>query len=134
MVNNYYNPYMNPYGQYPNYQQQTTPQYPQEQVKKVNGENGARAYPLGANSSAWILDESGLISWLIVSDSAGYKTITPYDVSPHQQVKQPDYSTLESRISKLEEVVNEYATANDTSTTKRKNNAKSSDASVNASD
>ena len=131
MVNNYVSPYLNPYAQYPNYQQQMTPQYPQEQVKKVNGENGARAFPLGANSSAWILDENGLISWLIVSDSAGYKTVTPYDITPHQQAKAPDYSTLESRIARLEGLVNEQYTT-DSTAIKRKPNSKSSTSSDDA--
>ena len=41
---------------------------PQSQVVKVNGENGARAYQIGANSSALLLDESGLMVWLVTSD------------------------------------------------------------------
>ena len=126
MVNGYMNPYMNPYGQqYQTYQQQ---QLPQQQVVKVNGENGARAYPMGANSSAWLLDESGLISWLVITDGASYKTITPYDVTPHKTVQQQDFSSLESRISKLEGIVNEF-TANSSATT-RKNSGKSANASV----
>ena len=43
-----YNPMINPYlGVQRPYQQQ-----PKQEVVKVNGENGARAFPLGANSSA----------------------------------------------------------------------------------
>ena len=129
MVNNYVNPYVNPYAQYPNYQQQMMPQYPQEQVKKVSGENGARAYPLGANSSALLLDECGTIVWLKTTDSASYATVTPYDITPHKQQAQPDYSTLESRIERLEEMIN--ATGSDTTTVKRKT-VKSSNASDDA--
>lgn len=98
------NPYMNPYGfvqpnQYQQYQAQT-------QVVKVNGENGARAYQMGANGSALLLDESGLIVWLVTSDGAGYKTVTAYDITPHQESPKPDFGSLESRIQRLEDIVN----------------------------
>ena len=69
---NYQNPFINPYG--------AVPQYPpvmpaaSQQVTRVNGENGARAYQIGPNSSAMLLDESGLMVWLVTSDGAGYKT------------------------------------------------------------
>ena len=96
---NFQNPYMNPY----TFQQ---PVVPPSQVIKVNGENGARAYTMGANSSALLLDESGLMIWLVVSDGAGYKTVTPYDITPHQAAPVPDYGSLESRIKRLEDMIN----------------------------
>ena len=95
---NFQNPYLTPY--YPT---------PPSQVIKVNGENGARAYQMGANSSALLLDESGLMVWLVVSDGAGYKTITPYDITPHKVTPAPDYGSLESRIKRLEELINDTA-------------------------
>ena len=94
------NPYLNPYFQQPVYQQPTT-------VTKVNGENGARAYQIGANSSALLLDETGLLVWLITTDGAGYKTVTPYDITPHKVAPAPDYGSLESRIKKLEDLIND---------------------------
>lgn len=107
------NPYMNPYFQP---QQQTFVQ--PSQVIKVNGENGAMAYSIGANSSALLLDESGLMVWLVVSDGAGYKTVTPYDITPHQVTPAPDFGTLESRIQRLEEIVN--GNTADSSATRRR--------------
>ena len=95
-----YNPYLNPY---------TTPFMPQtqeQQVVKVNGENGARAYQMGANSSALLLDASGTIVWLVMSDGAGYRTVTPYDITPHKDTT-PDYNTLEQRIERLEGIIND---------------------------
>ena len=99
---NYQNPYLNPYGM----QQPVQPILPQSQVIRVNGENGARAYSLGANSSALLLDESGLMVWLVTSDGAGYKTVSAYDITPHQVAPSPDYGSLESRIQKLEDIIN----------------------------
>ena len=98
---NFQNPYLNPY-----YQPTPQPYSPPSSVIKVNGENGARAYQIGANSSALLLDESGLMVWLVVSDGAGYKTVTPYDITPHQTAPAPDFGSLESRIKRLEDMIN----------------------------
>ena len=104
---NYNNPYMPSYApQMPLYQSYQ----PQMQVTKVNGENGARTFQMGANSSALLLDESGTIVWLVTSDGAGYKTVAPYDISPHKAQPMPDYSSLEARISRLEEMINANST------------------------
>ena len=98
----FYSPQINPYLGTP-YQPQ--PQQPRQEVVKVNGENGARAYQLGPQSSALLLDETGTIVWLVTTDGAGYKTVAPFDISPHQAAPAPDYSALEERIRKLEEAI-----------------------------
>ena len=116
-MNGFQNPYMNPYGFMQQYQQQPQVQ-PSVQVVRVNGENGARSYQMGANSSALLLDESGLMVWLVTSDGAGYKTVSAYDIAPHQQTPAPDYGNLESRIQRLEEIVNGNA-RNSNSTRKK---------------
>ena len=102
---NFQNPYFTPYQQ-------------QFSVIKVNGENGARAFSLGANSSALLLDESGLMVWLVTTDGAGYKTVNAYDITPHQIAPSPDLGSLEERIKKLEEIVDGY-TANSTAARRR---------------
>ena len=111
---NYQNPFINPYGygqqmpgQYmqPGIQQTPAQQVPQKQVDRVNGENGARAFALGPYSSAMLLDESGTIVWMVTTDGAGYKTIVPYDIMPHKTEPAPDYSSLESRVRKLEDMM-----------------------------
>lgn len=102
-----YNPF-NPYG-FGQYQQPfQTVQQQSVQVVKVNGENGARAYQIGPNSSALLLDESGLMVWLCTTDGAGYKTVSAYDISPHQVAPPIDYDSIEQRIKRLEEFVNEF--------------------------
>ena len=100
---NYQNPFFNPYG----YAPQPTPiQTQPQQVVRVNGENGARAFQLGANSSALLLDENGTQVWLVTSDGAGYKTVAAYDIAPHQAQPVPDFGSLEKRIKRLEERLN----------------------------
>ena len=79
-----YNPMINPYMQQNLQQNPYQQQQPRQEVVKVNGENGARAFPIGANSSAILLDESGKLIWLVTTDGAGYKTVSPYDITPHQ--------------------------------------------------
>ena len=117
---NYQNQFFNPYGFM---QQSPVPQavQPPVQIVKVSGENGARAYGMGANSSALLLDESGLMVWLVTTDGAGYKTVSAYDIAPHQTAPAPDYGSLENRIKKLEEIVNGN-TGNTATTVKNKSN------------
>ena len=121
---NFQNPYLNPY-----YQQPVQPFTQPSSVIKVNGENGARAFTIGANSSALLLDESGLMVWLVVSDGAGYKTVTPYDITPHQVDKAPDLGSLESRIKRLEDMIND---STDSYTIKRRADRKSTDSADDA--
>ena len=109
---NYPTPYYNPFPQQPQIIQPT-------QVARVNGENGARSSTIGANSSALLLDDSGLMVWLVTSDGAGYRTVTPYDITPHQAQPAPDFGSLESRIKRLEEIVNGN-TADSTATRRRR--------------
>lgn len=100
-----YNPMINPYFA------QQQPQ-PRREVVKVSGENGARAYPMGANSSALLLDESGAIVWLVTTDGAGYKSVAAFDISPHEAAPAPNYEDLEARITKLEEMISNANTVN----------------------
>ena len=103
-----YNPMINPYlGA-----QQPYRQAPRQEVIKVNGENGARAFPMGANSSALLLDESGVIVWLVTTDGAGYKSVSPFDITPHEAAPVADYSTLDARITRLEEMISNANTSN----------------------
>lgn len=115
MYNGFQNPYMPGYTFGQNYNQvQAQP----VQVVRVNGRNGAEAYSIGPNSSALLLDESGTLVWLVTSDGAGYKTVSAYDITPHQTAPVPDIGNLESRIAKLEAMMNERT--GDPPTTKRK--------------
>lgn len=102
---NQYNPFLSPYAPAPYMAPQTQPP---TQVTRVNGENGARAYQIGPNSSALLLDESGTMIWLCTTDGAGYKTVSAYDIAPHQAAPAPDFSSLEERIKKLEGFMHEF--------------------------
>ena len=105
----YQNPYafmgsqaaMNPY---PGMQMQ---QAPQMQVTRVNGEGGANTFSMGPNSSALLLDTSGTMIWAVTTDGAGYKTVVPYDIIPHKSQEQVAVKSLEDRIKRLEDMIND---------------------------
>lgn len=82
----------------------TQPQPFQQKAIEVSGRAGAEAYQLAPDSSALMLDNTAPILWVAKSDSAGYKTLTPFDITPHEEKKQDDViKSLEERITKLEE-------------------------------
>ena len=64
-------------------------------------------YRMLPNSSVLLLDELEPIVYLAQTDGAGYKTITAYDIQLHQELPPVDTRSLEQRISKLEERLNE---------------------------
>lgn len=73
-------------------------------VVKVNGRAGADSFSMPANSDTVLLDMNEPIAWFVMTDGAGYKTVTPYDLIPHKEVTQQDtLKSMEERITKLEE-------------------------------
>lgn len=88
-------------GQFPN-------MYPsqRQEIVKVNGEGGARAYQLFPNSSALLLDENNPLVWLVQTDGAGYKTVTPYTITPYKPAPMVNIDDLNARLAKVEEIVN----------------------------
>lgn len=78
-----------------------------QQIVRVNGENGARAFQIGPNSSALLLDETNPFVWLVQTDGAGYKTVQPYKIEPYAPEPEPNMSDLLRRIEKLEEKIND---------------------------
>lgn len=102
-MNGFYNPTQNPYVQQYQAMMQQSQSAPVKQITEVSGENGARSLSLGPNSSDIVLDECGTIVWFVRTDGAGYKTVAPFDIMPHQAAPVPDYAALDARIKKLEE-------------------------------
>lgn len=103
MWNNYgmQNPYGSPCGQ----QMQQTLQ--PCSITKVSGENGAKAFAMAPNSSALLLDETAPLVWLKTTDGAGYPTLTPYTITPYQAAPPVDVNSLENRVKRLEEMLND---------------------------
>lgn len=91
-------------------QQQFSQQQTQAQkVPIVSGENGVRADALAPDSSKLYLDESGAKLWVAVTNNLGVKTVSCFDIIPHEEKPAPDYSDIEQRLAKLEERFNGYS-------------------------
>ena len=93
---------------YPNMYSQPIIQQPliRQEIVHVTGENGARAFQMAPNSSVLLLDDTAPIVWVAQTDGAGYKTVTPYSITPYQPEPAIDVKTLDERIRRLEEIVN----------------------------
>lgn len=78
-----------------------------QEIVKVHGENGARAYQMAANSSALLLDDTDAIVWLVQTDGAGCKTLSPFTITPYHAAPAIDLQDLKARLEKLEEKFNE---------------------------
>lgn len=85
--------------------QQYRPQLPRQEVIRVSGENGAKAYQLPPNSSVLMMDESAPIVWLKTTDGAGYPSLAPYSITPYQPAPPVDINDLNSRLRKVEELL-----------------------------
>lgn len=104
------------------YQPQYSYMQRQQSIVKVNGENGAKAYQMAPNSSVLLLDENAPIVWLKTTDGAGYPNLVPYDIAPHQPEPQIDVKSFDSRLSRLEGIVNESYIRNDARQTAEQSN------------
>lgn len=100
-----YGAYNAPYQGYGGYYGQA--QAPKYDVIHVNGQNGAQALQMAPNSSAIVMDDTAPLVWLCQTDGAGYKTVRAFDISPHQDSQPVDVGSLEARIQRLEEIVND---------------------------
>ena len=114
----------NPNYSLPSFQPVQQPYIPmmfnRQQVVRVNGRKGAEAYQLPPNSSIMLLDNTAPVVWLKTTDGASYPSLKGYNVYPIQEENaaaevQLDYSSLEQRISKLQEMVKKNE-SNDTRT------------------
>lgn len=76
-------------------------------IINVTGEAGARTYQMPPNSSILLLDDTAPIVWFCQTDGAGYKTVTPYTITPYQPEPPTDVRGLEERITRLEAMIGE---------------------------
>lgn len=78
----------------------------QQEIIRVNGRNGAMSIQMAPSSSVLVLDETAPLVWLCQTDGAGYLTVTPFDIAPHQEAPQVSVNDLSARLARLEEIVN----------------------------
>lgn len=107
-MNGYGNPYGYPYN--PGYQQQMYgQQMPQRyELVKVSGRGGVDALRVAPRSELLAMDTSRtdvLLAWYIQADDAGYKSVTPYVLTPYTDPAPIDTANIEQRLKRLEEII-----------------------------
>jgi len=86
------------------YMPQTAQPVPEQtEVKQVNGEKGVDAFPMAPRSSILLLDMTAPLVWLVQTDDAGFKTKTPYSITPYVPEPLPDKKDLDEKFSMLEQ-------------------------------
>jgi hypothetical protein len=104
----YYNPYQARIDAISAQMPSQTMSAPRYEIIHVNGKNGADALQMAPNSNIIVMDDTAPMVWMIVADGAGYKTATPFDITPHQSAPTVDVGGLESRVKRLEDIFNGY--------------------------
>lgn len=91
--------------------QPPAPPVPQMRVTRVSGRPGAEAFQMGPNSEVVLLDETQPVIWLKTTDGAGYPSLSPFDISPHEDEKPVDYKSFDERLKRLEDYINAQSDA-----------------------
>ena len=100
-----YNPYIpNTYQPMPTYPINNVSMLPRYDIIQVKGKQGVDAFQMAPNSKVLLLDETAPIVWLVQTDGAGFKTPTPYRLTPVEEQPQVDLNNILDRVKKLEEL------------------------------
>ena len=94
-----FNPYQN--NTWNNFQQRL----PVYKADPIHGENAAWQFPIGGGE-IYLPDADDDIIWWIKIDQHGNKSVTPFDVTPHQKPEPIDMNSIIDRLNALEEKVN----------------------------
>lgn len=93
----------------------TYPQLAQKlEIIHVNGEMGAKAFRMGANSSALLLDDTAPIVWLAQTDGAGYLSVTPFKIEEVKPEPPKEWKDFDERLKRIEEMLNAQSNTNKT--------------------
>lgn len=72
-------------------------------ILKVHGTEGLNALRMMPNDEVLALDETAPILWVIKTDSAGYKTPTPFEIRPYQPEPEVSLKDIDQRLRRMEE-------------------------------
>ena len=109
-----YNPYLQNfqnaiYTPTPIPQVQPQIQAPHMEIPRVSSKDSIQSYPMGPNSSAIFVtsDPNSDLGWIVTTDSAAYKTITPCHITPFTEEQPLKASDLEERFAQIESRFND---------------------------
>ena len=72
-------------------------------ILKVHGTEGLNALRMMPNDEVLALDETAPILWVIKTDSAGYKTPTPFEIRPYQPEPEVSLKDIDQRLRRMED-------------------------------
>lgn len=78
---------------------------PRYEIIHVTGKNGAEALQMAPDSNVLLLDDTAPLVWFCQTDGAGYKTITPYTITPYVEPTPVSMEELNERLARLEEML-----------------------------
>lgn len=78
---------------------------PTYRADPIHGENAAWQFPIGSGE-IYLPDADEDIIWWIRVDANGVKSVTPFDVLPHQKPVPVDINELAAKVATLEEKLN----------------------------
>lgn len=78
---------------------------PRREIIRVTGRRGAEALQMAPASGVLALDETAPLVWLIQTDSAGIKTLTPYTITLYAEPVPVSVDELSARLARLEEIL-----------------------------
>lgn len=107
---------------------------PRYNIIQVNGQKGAETLQMAPNSKVLLLDETDPLIWFVQTDGAGYKTVTPYSITPYQPAPPVDLNSIEQRLSALEEKINAKSYNGTNKQRKQNSRAEQSNVSVETTD
>lgn len=116
---NYYNPNLNYMGQQNPYSMQnwgqtnqfTQPQNTAQQLIRVNGIEGAKAYQMPPNSTAALFDSNNDLMYIKITDGAGFPTIRTFAFTEYtatQNTEQVNEYVTKSEFEKFKSEVLNY--------------------------
>jgi hypothetical protein len=72
-------------------------------ILKVHGTEGLNALRMMPNDEVLALDETAPILWVVKTDSAGYKTPTPFEIRPYQPEPEVSLKDIDQRLRRMED-------------------------------
>lgn len=78
---------------------------PAQQVIQVDGRQSALNIKMAPNSSTIVADKNLPMIYMCMTDGLGNVTVTPYDITPHQDPPPIDMNSIEVRLSEIERIV-----------------------------
>ena len=77
---------------------------PKTKARKCNGEEGAKAFPIGPDSSDTIIDETGPFIWYVETDeNAQKRVLTRFRIKQDDPLPPPDYGEMNDKLTRIME-------------------------------